>query len=70
MVTKAKTKEKDLCVAEEEAVSLVEATVGLIDTMTSQMRRLRDQGYDVTKIEKNIKSAEKRLKGLKKRFKG
>jgi len=70
MATKAKAKEKDLCVAEEEAVDLVTLTVGLIDTMTSQMRRLRDQGYDVSKIEKNIKSVERRLKGLKKRFKG
>lgn len=68
MSAKAAVKKEKLCMEEEEALDLIGMTKGLIDHMTTQMKRLREKGYNVTTIEETIKKTEKTLRATKRRL--
>lgn len=69
MGAKAKVKTDALCIEEKEAIDLVSLTAGLIDTMKDQAKRLKEGGYDTTKIEKQIKGVKRRLNVARKHVK-
>ncbi len=68
MTPKAKVNPDELCVEKEVGIDLVGMTTGLIENMTKQMKRLKEGGYDTTKVEKAINRAKTGLKATKRRL--